>query len=179
MGVSTPLIQPEELGLVKLEKIKIDEDMWVFKGGSGNGCILRSGSDLLLVNTNKGSAAEEIYHFIGSEFSDCQVKKIINTQCGANYSGGNDFYPECKDVTVGNYSRTVLINEMSDRKLPSDLVTERKQIQFGSEYLHLIPLGGGPLLVYLVGRNILLGAESKFADKVRVFVGEMNPVGIY
>jgi len=179
MGTSTPLIQPEERGLVKLEKIKIDNNMWVFKGGSGNGCVLRSGSELLLVNTNRGSAAEEIYHFLRSEFPGCQVSKIINTQCGANFSGGNDFFPDCKDITVGEYSRSFLVNEMGDRKLPTDVVTVRKQISFGDEFLHLIPLGGGPLLVFLVSRNILLGADPRFADKIKIFISEMNPVGIY
>lgn len=163
LGTSTPLIDVGARPLRNMEKKSLGSGVTAFIGGACNCVALENNGKILLINSNMGKTSEEILHSLTG------VSHIVNQKAHMYFAAGNELYPEARDIYVGNYNRARLISVFSDRKVPNHIVSEKIEIDWGTNKIILEPISIGMFEKNLVvnlpdSKTLMLG--DLFYNKV-------------
>ncbi|OQW48998.1 MAG: hypothetical protein A4S09_12850 [Proteobacteria bacterium SG_bin7] len=170
LGTSTPLIDIGARPLRNLEKKSLGNGVTAFIGGACNCVAIGNNGKNLLINSNMGSAAEEIFQSV------TEVSHIVNQKAHMYFSAGNEFYTDARDIYVGRYPRLRLISVFGDRKVPNHVVSEKTEIDWGQKII-LEPLTSGMfennLVVYLPDTKTLMLGDLFYNRVFPIF--KMHP----
>lgn len=162
LGTSTPLIDVDARPLRKIEKKNLGRGATVFIGGAGNCVVLEDNGKSLLINSNMGTAAEEILQSVSD------VVQIVNQKAHIYFAAGNEFYTDARDIYVGAYPRARLISVFGDRKVPNHIVNEKMELDWGQKVI-LEPLSSemfkNNIIIYLPDTKTLMLGDL-FYNKV-------------
>lgn len=169
LGTSTPLIDLSARPHRPLSKKTLAPGLTAFIGGVANCVALQNNEATLLINTNMAEAAEEIMRSVGT------VTQIVNQRAHPYFVGGNEFYPEARDIYVGAYARASLIQQFGDRKIPNRLVTEKIELDWGGTKIVIEPISEGQfaknLIVFLPQTKTLLLGDLFYNRVFPIFKG--------
>ncbi len=162
LGTSTPLIDIDARPLRNLEKKNLGTGITAFIGGACNCVLVENNGKSLLINSNMGTAAEEILQSVPG------VTHIVNQKAHIYFAEGNPLYTDVRDIYVGQYNRSHLISVFSDRKVPNHIVNAKTEIDWGQQII-LEPITSGMfennLVIYLPGNKTLMLGDL-FYNKV-------------
>ncbi len=145
LGTSTPLIDVTARPHRPLQKKQLGNGITALIGGVTNCVAIEKGSETLLINTNMAATAEQIMHEVPG-----RVTHIINQKAHRYFVGGNEFYPEARDIYVGSYPRPVLIQHFGDRKVPNHIVSARTDLNWGGHQIIIEAISTGQFAKNLV-----------------------------
>jgi cyclase len=155
------------------ETIKIDDRFYVVLGGGGNSAVLIADDGVLVVDTKFLRPGRQLPGIIRA-LTDKPVKVIINTHYHADHTHGNPNYPAGIRVIAQRHTREHLLRFDKDfwevepawSRLPSDLVDDEEDLQFGDETVRIIHPGrghtDGDVVVYFPKRRILATGDLFF-----------------
>jgi cyclase len=155
------------------ETIKIDDRFYVVLGGGGNTAVLIADDGVLVVDTKFLRPGRRLPGIIRA-LTDKPVKVIINTHYHADHTHGNPNYAAGTRVIAQRHTREHLLRFDKDfwevepawSRLPSDLVDDEEDLQFGDETIRVIHPGrghtDGDVVVYFSKRRILATGDLFF-----------------
>ena len=151
---------------LRTETIKLDDRFYVILGGGGNTAVLIGDDGVLVVDTKFWQPGRQLPAIMRA-ITDKPVKVIINTHYHADHTHGNPNYPPGTTVIAQRHTREHLLALDKDfwevepawSLLPSELLDDEKQLQFGDETIRIIHPGrghtDGDVVVYFGKRRIL------------------------
>jgi cyclase len=151
---------------LRSETIKIDERFYVVQGGGGNTAVLIGNDGVLVVDTKFARPGRQLAATVAA-LTDKPVKVIINTHYHFDHTRGNVNYAPGTDVIAQRHTRARLLALDKDfwevepawSLLPSDLVDDEKDLQFGDETVRIVHPGrghtDGDVVVYFTKRRVL------------------------
>ncbi len=149
-----------------MEVVKVDPQLTVFIGGSGNSVVLTSedGIKALVVDTKMRDAAQKMRDAV-------KAKEIIivNTHSHSDHTAGNALYQKAT-IMSGSYTKDQWDKD-SDRSRYPDITLkpgEEKEIKIGTETAVVRNMGRAhtmnDLVVYLKNRKILITGDLIFIN---------------
>ena len=158
---------------LRTETIKLDDRFYVILGGGGNTAVLIGDDGVLVVDTKFWQPGRQLPAIMRA-ITDKPVKVIINTHYHADHTHGNPNYPPGTTVIAQRHTREHLLALDKDfwevepawSLLPSELLDDEKQLQFGDETIRIIHPGrghtDGDVVVYFGKRRILATGDLFF-----------------
>ncbi|MBP7738482.1 MAG: MBL fold metallo-hydrolase [Spirochaetes bacterium] len=149
-----------------MEVVKVDPQLTVFIGGSGNSLVLTSddGRQALVVDTKMRGAAQEMRDTVKAE--DIIV---VNTHSHSDHTAGNTIYPKAK-IIAGAYDKNEW-DVASDKSRYPDITLkpgEEKELKIGKETVILRNMGRAhttnDVVVYIKNRKFLVTGDLIFLD---------------
>jgi glyoxylase-like metal-dependent hydrolase (beta-lactamase superfamily II) len=158
---------------LRTETVTVDDRLYVILGGGGNTSILIGDDGVLVVDTKFWRPGRTLPERIRA-ITDKPVKLIINTHYHADHTHGNPNYAKGTTVMAQRRTRQRLITldkrfwevEPAWSLLPSDLIDDTRELQFGDETVRIIHPGrghtDGDVIVHFVTRGIVAMGDLYF-----------------
>ncbi|MSP63740.1 MAG: MBL fold metallo-hydrolase [Myxococcales bacterium] len=151
--------------MLRVETVRIDEHLHVLLGGGGNTLLLDSPEGALVVDTKFSFPASHLQKE-AQRLTGKPVKMVIDTHYHFDHTGGNPLFPGAEFVGAPRTREHLIAKEAlfrpgaaGEKMLPTTLVSDGKQWNFGDDYVDVRYLGvghtDGDLVVFLHKRSIL------------------------
>ena len=162
MGTSVPYIKPSKRFLWPTACKKIDDEFSLFLGGSCVCGIFHGASQSVLINTNSGSAADQLQKFVESEIKERPLA-IFNTSLTHDFFAGNKNYSRFVKYYIPSVGENSLRELWPDKPEQVESLEEERRFEFEGETFVVVPVKDCAshidLVIFLEKRKILfLGA---------------------
>ncbi len=165
-GTSTPYLKPKNRFLFPTAIFSFDKDLKFFLGGSGICAELRSGTDLLIVNTNQSDASNLWAHELRRNGGIESSSLVLNSL--------NGVFGDATQVT--SFAPRAVFAHAEDLNehpwlagVPFKNVEHEITILVGDETVHLIPVSGcattSDLVVFFEKRSVMM-LGSLFSNRI-------------
>ncbi len=144
MGTSVQYVKPRQRFLWPTKVIQLDETLSLMLGGSCICGILHAEKEAILINTNQGSAAEDLRSEI-QRLGITKINAVINTSMDVEFAGGNSLF---SDAERWVHADTLMQSEGEgeiERKVKFGRFGHQdgkciQNIAFREEIIHVIPV---------------------------------------
>ena len=158
---------------VRTETVRLDEHAWAVMNGGGNTLVLDSPEGALVVDTKLFLSARSLQKEV-AQLTGRPVKMVVNTHYHLDHAGGNvrhvgaEFvgHPKTREHLLATEPDTYGVGKEGERALTATLVPDRKQFQFGDDFVDIRYLGqghtDGDVVVFLHKRSLLHAGDLFF-----------------
>jgi cyclase len=149
----------------RTEKVAIDDRLFTILGGGGNTLVLTSDEGALVVDTKFAWPASALKKEVEAATGK-PVKMVIDTHHHIDHTHGNPKFPGAEFVAHKRAREHLLADDAmfqpggeGEKMVPTTLIEEGKQLQFGDDFVDIRYLGrghtDGDVAVFLHRRSIL------------------------
>jgi glyoxylase-like metal-dependent hydrolase (beta-lactamase superfamily II) len=176
--LTLPILLAQNFDEVEIKSTKVSDHIYMLEGSGGNIAVLVGEDGPLMVDSQYGPLSEKIRKKIG-EFSDGEVKLLVNTHWHGDHTGGNENFGKMGAMIFAHenvktrMSKAQLMRAFSREVPPAPEVaqpvvtfSDRMSLKCNGEYLMMIHVDSahtdGDALIYFPESDVLHMGDTYF-----------------